>query len=219
MYQAINFKRQQTTAQPIWLLLHLDSPLILPTLPLPRLRTAINLLLGTFQVCSPSTSPPSICILTNILESITSRTTALISIILHNFYIWIPKLTPFSTTRKSGNFDDIFCLPSEIRLDLYAKEDISKPLYFIPGEKFNSQLIDNLHVQHFGFYLLHIVSADLLVPVDYHKVLSLFQDGLPATPAMWRELITNIYDFTNLLQHYFSNIFCPTGPLSIFSRF
>ena len=42
-----------------------------------------------------------------------------------------------------------------------------------PWWKFHSQLIDNLQVQHFGFYLLHIVSAEILVPVTNTHVLSL----------------------------------------------
>ena len=123
------------------------------------------------------------------------------------------KIDPFSTACKCGNFDNIFRLPSEICLNLYATEDIPKLLYFIPGEDFNLQLIDNLNVQHFGFYLLHIVSADLLVPINNLKVLSLIQDSLSATPAMWHELITDIYDFIKLLQRYFStDLFSLQGP-------
>ena len=94
------------------------------------------------------------------------------------------KLDPFSNARKSGDFDNIFCLPTKFNLDIYVKDDIHDLLYFIPGEKINSQIIDNLPVQHFGFFLLHIVSAKVLVPITNIYVLSLLQDSLPATPSL-----------------------------------
>ena len=47
------------------------------------------------------------------------------------------KLDPYSNTRKSGDFDNIFCLPSKFYLDIYTK----KTLYFIRGENFILNLL------------------------------------------------------------------------------
>ena len=111
-----------------------------------------------------------------------------------------------------------FCLPTEFNLDLYSKDNIPDLLYFIPGETFHSQIIDNLPIEHFGFFLLHIVSAKVLVPVTNTKVLSFLQEGLPATPSAWNNLITDMKRFSKLLERYFSTIFLSTRSLSIHAR-
>mgnify|MGYP003321325042 CR=1 FL=1 len=110
------------------------------------------------------------------------------------------RIDPFSNVRKYNNFDKIFSLPNKFNLDFYSKEDIKHLLYFIPGETFHSRLIDHLPVQHFGFFLLHIVSTKVLVPVTNTMVLSLLEHGLPGDPSSWGDLITDMKFFLTFLN-------------------
>ena len=60
---------------------------------------------------------------------------------------------------------------------------------------------------NFGFFLLHIVSTKVLVPVTNMMVMSLLQNGLPSDPSFWGPLITDMKEFSHLLHHYFSDNF------------
>ena len=78
-----------------------------------------------------------------------------------------------------GSTTDYFCHPTKLFLDYLSKEDIKQHLYFIPGEDFSSQVHDDQHIEHIGFFLLHLISANILVPVSNTMALTLLKRGLP----------------------------------------
>ena len=115
------------------------------------------------------------------------------------------RLDPFSNAR-SYNFSDYFRYPKELPLDFYSPADIQDLLHFIPGIEFNSKEHDST-VRPAGFFLLHVVSARMLVPVSYTLVSDLLCQGLPGDPSLWSTILTNMEDFSALLQEYYKHNF------------
>ena len=116
------------------------------------------------------------------------------------------RLDPFSNAR-AYNFSDYFRHPTNLPLDFYAPEDIPKLLHFIPGQRFNSQEFDNRMTSPVGFFLLHIVSARVLVPVSHSMVLDLLERGLPGDTSLWSTILENMHDFSILLKNYYNTNF------------
>ena len=106
------------------------------------------------------------------------------------------RIDPLSHARKY-HFSEYFCLPKELPLNYYSPDDIKHLLHFIPGEIFTSQLHYHCRNRHIGFFLFHIVSADVLVPILNTMVLTLLQPSLPGDNSLWAPLLTDMQDFSN----------------------
>merc|ERR1712020_689755 len=98
-------------------------------------------------------------------------------------------------------------------LDYFSKEDIKQHLYFIQGEDFSSQVYADQYVEHIGFFLFHIISTNILVPVSNTMALTLLERGLPGDPSIWSTLLHDMKDFSEILYNFFEeDIFFLQGP-------
>ena len=123
------------------------------------------------------------------------------------------RVDPFSNTRDYDSLGDYFRHPTALSLDYFSPAEIKQHIYFISGETFSSQFHNDQHVDHIGFFLLHIISAKMLVPISNTMTLALLERGLPGDPSLWSTLLHDMKDFSDILHDYFTdNRFYLHGP-------
>ena len=201
-----NSRQQNRTAQLIWLLLSRNLRLILFQLPLPTLPTATNLLLGTSHILLSSTFLQLIHTLKNLLVNTPSLTTVHTSTTPANSYIWKPSLILSPTLANPVILTTFFVfLPNSTSISTQKTIFMtSSTLFLVKKLILNLLIIYKSNILASTFSTLFLQKFYFQSPIPK---LTLLQESLPATPKAWKELITDMTNFSNLLERYFLTIF------------